>query len=115
MIKMRSWQGKGTVNEIHDGDTFKALIDLGFRISFTTPVRIRGIQSPELPSAPGIAAADFLRTLIAPGDVVTINSRRLDLHGRAEADVTLDDGRDLAAVMLAAGHAVKADQSGHPI
>jgi endonuclease YncB( thermonuclease family) len=111
--KRKSWQGAAVVQEIHDGDTFRAQIDLGFRISFHAPVRIFGINAPEMNTAQGIQARTFLLTQLQPGDVVTLDSKRLDLHGRAEAVVTLPDGRDLATVMLNAGQAQPANDRGN--
>jgi endonuclease YncB( thermonuclease family) len=96
-----------------DGDTFKAYVDLGFGIYFRANVRLLGVNSPELPTLEGIAAAAMLGRFLHIGDVVTITSKRLDLHGRAEALVTLADGRDVGALMLAAGAAVPANDRGN--
>jgi endonuclease YncB( thermonuclease family) len=112
-MKTKSWQGKAEVLEVHDGDTFKVFVDLGFSIYARIPVRVHGINAPELLTTGGIAAKVYLQQLLQPGALVTLNSRRIDLHGRAEADVQLGDGRDLAALMLASGHAVPADDRGN--
>jgi endonuclease YncB( thermonuclease family) len=111
--KKRSWQGAAIVVEVLDGDTIKCQVDLGFKVSLLTNVRIHGCNSPELPTPAGVLALDFTRGLIAPGDVLTLDSKRLDLYGRAEAMVTLTDGSDLATRLMAAGHAVAANDRGN--
>jgi endonuclease YncB( thermonuclease family) len=111
--KKRSWQGHAEILKICDGDTFHALIDLGFGVFKRCPVRVEGINAPEIDTAAGVNAAEYLKTLIQPGDVVTLNSRRLDLHGRAQAIVTVADGRDIATEMISARHAQPADKSGN--
>ncbi len=112
-FKIKSWQGAATVQEVHDGDTFKADIDLGFKIRITTNVRLFGCNAPELPTAPGLKALAFLQTVLHPGDLVTVSSKRLDKFGRAEATITLSDGRDLATLLLNSGNAVPADSTGN--
>jgi endonuclease YncB( thermonuclease family) len=111
--KKRTWQGHAEILAVHDGDTFTALIDLGFGVLKHCPVRIEGINTPELPAPTALRARDFLQTLIAPGDVVTLDSRRLDLHGRAQAHVLLSDGRDVGELMITSGHAQPADKNGN--
>ncbi len=111
--KKRSWQGAAVVVEIIDGDTIKCQVDLGFKISLLTNVRVHGCNSPELPTPLGVLALDFTRALIAPGDVLTLDSKRLDLYGRAEATVTLADGSDLASRLIGSGHAQPANDRGN--
>jgi endonuclease YncB( thermonuclease family) len=111
--RLKTWQGKAEVLEVHDGDTFKVFVDLGFNTYLRANVRIADINAPELPTAPGFAAAAFLKTLLPAGSIVTLDSKRLDLHGRAEAVVTLADGRDLARLLLDAHQAVPADDRGN--
>ena len=110
--RAKSWQGKAVIHDIIDGDTFRAAIDLGFRISLTAPIRIRGIQAPELPTDAGVDAKNYLARLLPAGTIVTLTSRRLDLHGRAEAEVELPDGRDLATLLIESGRALPANTSG---
>ncbi len=110
--KVKSWQGAATVLQLIDGDTFKADIDLGFKIRITSNVRVYGCNAPELPTPAGVKALSFLQTVLRPGHLVTLSSKRLDKFGRAEATVTLPDGRDLATLMLNSGNAVPADSAG---
>jgi endonuclease YncB( thermonuclease family) len=111
-MKRKTWQGWAEVDEVIDGDTIKAQIDLGFKIWFKTNIRVAGINAPELPSAPGLKALAFLKTQVRPGDILQVDSKRLDKYGRAEATITLADGRDLATLMLNSGNAQPADAGG---
>jgi endonuclease YncB( thermonuclease family) len=111
--KKKSWQGAALVIEVIDGDTIKCQVDLGFKISLLTNVRVLGCNSPELPTPAGVLALNFTRGLISPGDMLTLDSKRLDLYGRAEAVVTLADGSDLGARLLGSGHASPADDRGN--
>jgi len=102
--------------DVHDGDTITLDVDLGFdhiimgddldgktRLS----CRIFGINAPELATDAGKAARAFALTLIKPGDRCSILSHGWDKYGgRFDGTVTLADGRDFAATMLAAGQAV---------
>lgn len=114
--KVKSWQGKGVIVEVHDGDTMHAGIDLGFGIELHTKLRIAGVQAPELMTIGGSDATQFLAALCPPGTVVLVNSKRLDKYGRAEATITLEDGRDLASAIIASGHGIPAnDRTKAPI
>jgi endonuclease YncB( thermonuclease family) len=118
--RIKTWQGRAEILEVHDGDTFKAWVDLGWNIYFRATIRVRGVNSPELPTFAGVQAQLFLRDLLKPGAVVTLNSKRLDLHGRAEADVFLPNAtcpdifdRSLAQILIDARQAVPADDRGN--
>jgi endonuclease YncB( thermonuclease family) len=111
--RKKTWQGRAQVEEVTDGDTFRVWIDLGFSVYLRTKIRVQGVNAPELPTPAGCAAAAYLITLLPINSVVTVESRRLDLHGRAEAVVTLEDGRDLGQVLLDARHAVPANDRGN--
>jgi endonuclease YncB( thermonuclease family) len=112
-MKIKTWQGWATVDEVIDGDTIKAQVDLGFKVWLKTNIRIAGCNAPELPTAPGIRALEYLKSVVQPGAVLQVDSKRLDKYGRAEATITLADGRDLATLMLTSGNAVPADSSGN--
>lgn len=128
-----------TVVAIHDGDTIdvslvlvkmrstvaaraKALdVDLGFNVHRTPngvvlehqSVRLLGCNAPELATPAGKAALAFIETLVNVGDAVTLVSHSWDKYGgRIDGVVTLPDGRDLAAAMIAAGQAAPWDGTG---
>lgn len=39
---------RATATKVHDGDTFTALVDLGFRVGYTCQVRVLGVDTPEM-------------------------------------------------------------------
>lgn len=93
---------------IHDGDTIRFDLDLGFGIhALEFNCRVWGINAPELKTQAGKDALAYLKTLLAPGDACQVTSHGWDKYGgRYDGTVTLPGGNDLAAEMLAAGHAV---------
>lgn len=103
--KKRSWQGMAEIIEVVDGDTVRAFVDLGFGIYTRIKIRVRGVDCPEMPTAQGLLARAFTEATFKPGDVVTIRSHRLDLHGRAEADIITATGENFADLLIRAGHA----------
>lgn len=60
-MKKTTWATTAEVLDVVDGDTFRARLDLGWRISIVVLVRVRGVNAPELPSATGEAAGCFWR------------------------------------------------------
>lgn len=118
---------KATVVNLHDGDTIDVDIvlcptgkvrpghehDLGFGIWRTTrgtelrrqSVRLNGCNAPELATAEGKAALAYLETMLKDGDAVTLLSHGFDKYGRCLGNITLADGRDLTAAMIAANQA----------
>lgn len=121
-----------TVDSVHDGDSLTATFtlararghdaDFGFHIyrhgghlTFTAHVRLLGIDAPELPSAAGVAARDFLRSLLPVGTQCTIATHldRGDKYGRILGTVSLRGQQtSVNQQMLDAGHAVPYD-GGH--
>ena len=79
-----------------DGDT----IELAGR-----RIRIWGIDAPELPSEPGVAAKGYLQYLML-GQEVHCEGRLLDRYRRLVAVCFLPSGEDIARLMVRAGHAV---------
>lgn len=107
---MTDWEVPAQLVSIHDGDTITVVLDLGWRISYTSSIRLYGINAPELSTPDGVAARDYVRTLIAPGDQLTVVSHRLlgatEKYGRVLASVSIPGGRDLSTLMIDSGHAV---------
>jgi endonuclease YncB( thermonuclease family) len=100
-----TWRAEAQVIEVLDADTFKAAVDLGWRIALTTSIRIEGINAPEIATAAGVNAKAYLQRLLIPGAVVLITSHRLDKYGRCQASVQLADGGDLGSILITTGHA----------
>jgi len=105
---------RAIVRHIIDGDTLDLLVSVGFNTYIYLTVRVRLIDTPELNSRDDAqrtraqAARDFLATNLAPigSPVVVATFKDRQTFGRYVADITLADGRDLAAEVIAAGHAV---------
>jgi len=103
---------KGVVDLVHDGDTVNVRLDVGFDLTVYARVRVAGINAPELATDAGKTARDYARTLLHPGDAVTVVSHGWDKYGgRIEGDIVYG-GLDFAGAMIAAGHAVVWDGTG---
>lgn len=110
------WNYYARLVDVTDGDTIVVMRDLGDRIYQATPVRVRGVNSPEEHGetrAQGLAAEAFTRGWLAqagpdpyPLVIETIRNKR-EKYGRLLARVwRSSDGRELADDLLAAGFAV---------
>ena len=102
-----------------DGDSFHAVLDLGFGLSFRPEkgVRLNGIDVIERHEPRGAEARQFTETWlhqeerdpVSPSRLLyplrlTIVARRLDKYGRFRADVVrVRDGASLAEALRAAG------------
>jgi len=105
-----------------DGDTVRADVDLGFRLTARLPLRIRDLDTPEIyrpkseeEKIAGMKARDVAVELLIPYDadgnpldqVVLITTYPdAGIYGRWSASITLPDGRDFATVMRELGHHV---------
>lgn len=101
---------KAKLIRIIDGDTVVLNVDLGFHLWREDSFRLFGTNSPEMRGDShdaGMAAREFLGTLIQPGCDVTISTfKQPDKYGRYLANITTDDGLNINRAMIAAGHAV---------
>ena len=88
------------VSKVVDGDTIDVEIDLGFDISFSSRVRLAGIDTPEsrttdkMEKALGLEAKAYLKQQIDSAKTVVIKTEKMDSsekYGRILADVYLDD------------------------
>jgi endonuclease YncB( thermonuclease family) len=110
------------VLEVHDGDTFRLLLDTGFEQAAFPWLRLKGYSCPELSDAGGPGARDataqMLRDFAGTLWVVThklpptLVAKRAGAFGdtrkaltRYVADVWLDDGARLGDALVQAGHA----------
>ena len=76
------------VTQVVDGDTFHALIDLGFGVTVAQRVRLRRIDAPEILTAAGKDAKALLEKILSRDNGrITLQSHDLDQHGRPIADV----------------------------
>lgn len=99
-----------------DGDTLQLRIDLGFHIATTVPVRLYGVNAPELRTPAGQAAKEFLDALLHPAILFWENGGPEPLVVRSYRDRRsfarwvcevwiLETGQSLAEALIAAGHA----------
>ena len=103
----------GVVAEVHDGDTVRVCLDLGFGLYQVINLRIRDLHCPELHGSDrvqGEAARDYAKGLLPVFSSVRVRTYRtagghaVKSFDRYIADLTLADGRDFASLMVAAGH-----------
>ena len=127
---------RGTVDRVIDGDSLGLVIDLGFKQIHGKlkegrivgeNFRVKGINSPELeegrkeweenpglPTPPGLAARNFVSSLLQEGETVLVRTHKTGKYGRFLADIYLVDSEgkvtvSFARVMLEEGHAVEYD------
>lgn len=103
------------VDHVYDGDTLMGVADLGLAVYLGREdtgefwsVRFYGINAPEVKGATrdaGIAARDFLRSIVARGDVLEVESHGWDKYQRRIDGIPYKNGVDLCSAMVAAGHA----------
>jgi micrococcal nuclease len=92
------------VSKIVDGDTIDVDIDLGFDISFSSRVRLAGIDTPEsrtsdkLEKSLGLESKAYLKSAIEAAKTVVIKTEKMDSsekYGRILGWVFLD-GSDVS-------------------
>jgi endonuclease YncB( thermonuclease family) len=105
---------RATIERAIDGDTFVAMVDLGFGIFKRETFRVAGIDCPELNTMEGKAAKAFVEDWLASTHgVVSIESKKPDKYGRWLAIVYKDRNEpSLSAALLNRGLA-KTYDGGH--
>ena len=90
------------VTRVVDGDTLDVIIDLGFDISYSSRVRLYGIDTPESRTrdkdekARGIMSKEFLKTWLEKGQVVIRTKKdKKGKFGRILGEMLVDDGRGI--------------------
>jgi len=96
---------KAFVTRVVDGDTFDAIVDLGYNINTKQRFRIKDIDTPETwrPSSErekehGELATKFTADAIENTNVI-LTSIKIASYGRYEANVELNDGSDLCVLL----------------
>ena len=118
------YEYRARVVDVYDGDSIKAIVDLGFGLHFGNEAlprafRIKGIDTPEMKleqREAGTVVRDWLRSLI-DGKHVTLRTYKPDKYGRWLCDVLVDVGEvaaalDVAKAMIDLGYA-KPYNGGH--
>tara|TARA_Y100000401_G_scaffold66470_1_gene53063 strand:+ start:82 stop:504 length:423 start_codon:yes stop_codon:yes gene_type:complete len=101
------------VKRVVDGDTVDVIIDLGFDISYSSRVRLFGIDTPESRTrdkdekARGLISKDFLKSYLDKGGVV-IRTRKdkKGKFGRILGEMIVED-TNINKLMIQEHHAVK--------
>jgi len=103
------------VTKVVDGDTIDVDIDLGFDISFSSRVRLAGIDTPEsrtsdkMEKALGLEAKSYLKNAIDNAKSVVIKTEKMDSsekYGRILGWVYLDGSeKSINEQMILDGHA----------
>lgn len=100
------YEYKCKIERVVDGDTVWANVDLGFYAHVRVPLRLEGVNAPELDTPAGEAARAYLIELVARSDSATVRTRKTEKYGRWLAVLWLP-GEQLPVnqLMLDAGHA----------
>ena len=103
------------VNNVVDGDTIDVDIDLGFDISFSSRVRLAGIDTPESRTTNkaekvlGLEAKEYVKSKIKDAKEVVIKTEKMDSsekYGRILGWVFLDGSKiSINEQMIADGYA----------
>ncbi len=103
------------VTNVVDGDTIDVVIDLGFDISFTSRVRLAGIDTPEsrtkdkAEKALGLESKKYLADRIKAAKTVVIKTEKMDSsekYGRILGWLYLDgEGNSINMEMIEKGYA----------
>jgi endonuclease YncB( thermonuclease family) len=97
------------VVKVHDGDSFSVQAQVWPGTVVSVSIRVRGVDAPELRSRCPFERRLARRSraelagLLANGGIRLTNIGGDKYYGRVLADITLDDGSDLAQVLLDTG------------
>ncbi len=95
---------RAVLDRMIDADTFILNIDLGFRVHAIVPIRLRGVDAPELKTPEGEIAKLAVAEWFMQATVVVVETYRdQQSFARWIADVYLD-GQSLAERLIASGH-----------
>jgi hypothetical protein len=75
------------VERVIDGDTVKVRLDLGFNVWTRQTLRLRALDCPELGTAAGDEARDFVRSHLKEAQQIIVRSSRADKYDRYLADL----------------------------
>jgi len=100
---------KAIITRVVDGDTFKADIDLGFKIKMSSTFRVLDLDTPETyrpineaERSHGKQATSRAKELLL-GKEVTLFSRKKGKYGRYLCDVILESGENFSEIMKREG------------
>ena len=96
---------RAEVLKVIDGDTLTAAVDLGFGITTVQTLRLRALDAPEIETAEGGRAKEFLAKLLSKSSAILIRTQRSDKYDRYLVDV-FADGHYVNQKLVEEGHAV---------
>lgn len=105
-----------TIDRVIDGDSYQLTVDLGFHIRVTHPLRLLGVNAPELRTPDGKRVRDEVSKLLPVGTKVVLRSRKygeLEKYGRWLGALYVPGVGDLATVLLDRGWAKPMPLSAH--
>ena len=107
---VRDAGGRCVVVALHDGDTFRLLLDCGADAGVFPWLRLAGVYCPELGAPGGVEAAEFTAAQLSKARAIEVT-----LMGRSFARWVarvVIDGTDLAGTIIAAGHGTATPTAG---
>ena len=107
--RARHYTYVGLIESIIDGDTVWAYIDCGFDVWVRQKLRLRGIDTPEIATARGQRARDFVQGELRQVDFVALTTTRPDKYGRYLTDLFHLPDEDDPEVVLRRGHFLNRD------
>lgn len=106
-----AYRYRATALGVHDGDTFTARVDVGFRTSVELELRVADLYAPELAEPLGQEARGALQHMLAAGAPLIVETRKAKRTGRDlrsferyVADVWTWTGVNVREAMTAAGY-----------
>jgi len=97
-----------TLIRVKDGDTIEGVIDLGFRLSYKTSIRLAETFAPELKTPDGPRSKERLeQLLVGPLTVRTVLNREFEKYGRVLGYVTANTTVDVNKTLVLEGYATK--------
>lgn len=101
------WTYPAVVADLTDGDTVKCDLRLSYDLQLNRiPVRVQGINAPELNTPAGKQALAYAQQLLPVGTAVLLKHSGHDKYGRFLAAIYLPDGSSFGDLMVASGNAV---------
>lgn len=98
-----TYQYKGKVHRVVDGDTVDVWLDLGFRVSVHQRLRLFGIDTPEKGQPGWREATELLKTMLPEGSAITVETEKGDKYGRWIASVVNENGEFINKSMIESG------------
>lgn len=97
------WFGHATCKRVVDGDTFDAIVDLGFGVSISQRFRLKGVNAPEANETGGADATRALKQFLPEGSAMGMKVWRADKYGRYEAEPDAEERGEVIPLLLEGG------------